>query len=135
MQLKFPKGINFSDYYLTLYPKFSEVGQRHVRVYATQARDSDPANRLAFRVMGKRANGKSFNLYLSRSTESAVEKANAFIDRILEGINEDELKYRPRYLAPITPRQAPDSPSATPARACKTPTTHAYLTESPGPHQ
>lgn len=89
MQLEFPKDINFGDYYLTLYPEFSEVGQRHVHVYATQTRDGDPASRLALRVMGGRADGTSFDLYLSRFAESAVEKANVFVDRILEGINED----------------------------------------------
>jgi hypothetical protein len=89
MQLECPKDINFRDYYLTLYAEFSEVGQRHVHVYATQARGGDPASRLALRVTGERAGGTSFDLYLSRFTESAVEKANAFVDRILEGINED----------------------------------------------
>ena len=96
MQLEFPKDIDFGDYYLTLYPEFSDFGQRHIHVYATQARDDDPASRLAFRVMGKRADGTSLDLYLSRITESAVEKANAFVDRILEGIDEDGLKSRPR---------------------------------------
>jgi hypothetical protein len=96
MRLDFPKGFDFGDYYLTLYPKFSKVGQRHVHVYATQARDGDPANRLALRAVGKRANRTSFDLYFSQPTESAVEKANAFIDRILEGIDEDKLKYRLR---------------------------------------
>ena len=96
MQLEFPKDIDFGDYYLTLHPEFSEVGQRHVHVYATQARDDDPASRLALRVTGKRADGTRLDLYLSRITESAVGKANAFIDRILEGIDEDELKSRPR---------------------------------------
>jgi len=89
MQLEFPKDINFGDYYLTLYPEFSEVGQRHVHVYATQEWDGDSASRLALRVMGERADGTPFDLYLSRFTESAVEKASAFIDHILEGINED----------------------------------------------
>jgi hypothetical protein len=98
MELEFPKDINFSDYYLTLYPKFLEVGQRHVHIYTTQAQDGDPASRLALRVIGKRADGTSLDLYLSRIFESAVEKANAFVDRILEGINEDELKSRPRRL-------------------------------------
>ena len=100
MWLEFPKGFDFGDHYLTLYPDFSKVGQRHVRVYATQARDDDPASRLALRVMGKRANGKSFDLYLSLSTESAVERANAFTDRILEGIDEYKLRNRPRRWVP-----------------------------------
>ena len=96
MELELPKDIDFGDYYFTLYPEFSKVGQRHTHVYATQAQDSDPASRLALRVIGKRAGGTFFDLYLSRIFESAVEKANAFVDRILEGIDEDELKSRPR---------------------------------------
>ena len=100
MQLEFPKDINFGDDYLTLYPEFLEVGQRHAYVYATQAPDSDPASRLALRAMGKRADRTSFDLYISRFTKSAVEKVNAFVDRILEGINEDELKYRLRRWVP-----------------------------------
>ena len=96
MQLEFPRDIDFGDDYLTLHPEFSEVGQRHDHVYATQARDGDPASRLALRVIGERVDGTPLDLYLSRITESAVEKANAFVDRILEGIDEDELKSRPR---------------------------------------
>ena len=104
MQLVFPEGIDFGDNYLTIYPEFSKVGQRHVHVYATQARDDDPASRLALRVVGKRANGKSFDIYISRSARSAVEKANAFIDRILEGIGEGGLKHRPRTTAVGSPK-------------------------------
>lgn len=39
-------------------------GNRHPKVFAKTARDSDPASRLAVKVTGKLDNGQSFEKYL-----------------------------------------------------------------------
>lgn len=95
MQIFFPRFMDFDGNHLTIFPEFTESG-RHKRVWATRALDTDPASRLAIRICGKRKNGDDFDMYLERNTNNAVTTANAFADRVLEGLDIAQIKNRPR---------------------------------------
>lgn len=99
MTLAFPKDMEF-DEHLTLYPEFSAPGERNPDLYATQALNSDPAMRLAIRAQGILKNKEEFDMYLQRDTLAAVEAANSFADRVLEGIDTVDLDRRPRRHVP-----------------------------------
>ncbi|KAH8904150.1 hypothetical protein BR93DRAFT_170020 [Coniochaeta sp. PMI_546] len=98
--LYFPRGMDFGDKHLTIRPEFSAPGTRHPKVYATQALDIDPACRLAIRSIGVCKDGTSFDIFLHRDPESAVFRANAFVDRVLDGKSIADIKRLPRRYIP-----------------------------------
>ena len=101
MMLTFPSHWEFGERFITIFPEFSAPGTRNPDVYATAALESDPASRLAIRACGKLKDGEEFSIYMHRDTEQAVFAANAFADRVLDGIDKRDLHRRPRrYVHP-----------------------------------
>ena len=100
MQIFFDKSMDFGGKYLTLHPEFVEEGKKHKHVWATLAPKTDPAHRMGIRACGTRKNGEPFDVYLERGTNNAVKTANAFADRILEGLDTHEFKSWPRRWVP-----------------------------------
>ena len=85
VELFFPRDMTFGTQDITIHPEICDAGKRHENVYATASLECDPASRLAFRVTGFCQDSAPFEVYLSRNTESAVFRANAFADRVLDG--------------------------------------------------
>lgn len=100
MQIFFPKWMDFGGKYLTLYPEFVGDGKKHEHLWATLALDTDPAYRLGIRACGTRKDGEKFDMYLERGTTNAVMTANAFADRVLEGLDTIQLESWPRRWVP-----------------------------------
>ena len=101
MQIFLPPSIlGFGEPYMTVHPEFSPDGQPHPRAWASSAPPDDPASRLAIRVKGKRENGEQFDEYVQHGTKAATHAANAFADRVLEGLDPDQFRHRPRRHVP-----------------------------------
>ncbi|KFA72307.1 hypothetical protein S40288_02447 [Stachybotrys chartarum IBT 40288] len=100
IELYFPRDMEFGERYITIHPEFSAQGIRHPEVYATRALGTDPASRLAIRSTGILKDGTPFDIFLYRNAESAVLRANAFADRVLDGKNRAEIQVLPRRWVP-----------------------------------
>jgi hypothetical protein len=76
-----------------------KAGLRHPNIYATAAKDEDPASRLAFKVRFKDSCGSEVSYYETNNNITPIFRANAFVD-ILADEKPDEVIARTarRYL-------------------------------------
>jgi hypothetical protein len=76
--------------------ELSPIGERHPNVFATTARESDPASRLAIRCSFRHSNsGQTKVVYARTLTRSMLCKANTLVDE-LNGDDFVEICQRPR---------------------------------------
>ncbi|KAL3475238.1 hypothetical protein BJX99DRAFT_271176 [Aspergillus californicus] len=87
--------------------ELSPPGEYHPECYATEALDSDPANRLALRVRFKNTADTEVTYYEKNPNRGPLYRTNAFVD-ILHGVSQDVIaETERRYLSYPTGRAPP----------------------------
>lgn len=96
----FPILLSFEDHNTSCKEvriKAEIVNRKHSSMWASDARDDDPARRLAFRVTCIGENGSMWAVYPTCSGDLAAKRANSFVDWI-DGLPIKEISMRARRL-------------------------------------
>lgn len=98
-KIGFEKGENVGDGTIRVKIEVNPPGQRHGKCYATDALDSDPASRLAFRVRYKNSRGEQQEKYAFAQGRKSTYTANTLVDILVDDRpNEMIAKTSRRYL-------------------------------------
>ncbi|KAJ5833195.1 hypothetical protein N7474_001506 [Penicillium riverlandense] len=96
----FPLLLSFADHDTSCKEvriKAEIVNKKHSCMWASDARDDDPAKRLAFRVTCTGENGSMWTVYPSCTGDLAAKRANSFVDW-MDGLPIEEISTRARRL-------------------------------------
>lgn len=74
----------------------SEAGQRHPQCYVSEALESDPASRLAFKLRYQPSSGPEVTRFGHRGGFQAIYAANTLVDILVDGKSYQEIAKTPR---------------------------------------